>query len=390
MKIGIVLSKTPAYSETFFTSKINGLSEQGYEVRLFVQQISKEFDLCPQHPALPIKIKNIIKNIPYILSTMFKLLVRIPTTLKYVRLQIKQKIPIIDQLKNVYLNAHILTQELDWLHFGFATLAIGKEQVSKTIGAKMGVSFRGFDMAIYPMKNPNCYNQLWKEVDKVHTISDDLLELAYQQGLPKNIPFQKITPAINIEFFTSSIQKKAPSNKTLNILTVARLHWKKGLRDTLIALHKLKEKGIDFQHTIIGDGEQYEELTYIIHQFQLQEQIFLLGKKTQAEIKSYMEMSNIYLQYSISEGFCNAVLEAQAMQLLCIVSDAEGLSENVLNEKSGWVVPKKNPVLLVEKIIEVANLSKSKKNKILTFARERIVKDFAIESQNKQFVEFYL
>ena len=102
-----------------------------------------------------------------------------------------------------------------------------------------------------------------------------------------------------------------------------------------------------------------------------------------------METCDIYLQYSISEGFCNAVLEAQAMQLLCIVSDAEGLSENVLNEKSGWVVPKKNPDLLVKKIIEVVALSESKKKEICTFARERILKDFTIESQSKQFVEFY-
>jgi colanic acid/amylovoran biosynthesis glycosyltransferase len=121
----------------------------------------------------------------------------------------------------------------------------------------------------------------------------------------------------------------------------------------------------------------------------LQEHVFLLGKKTQVEIKKNMETCDIYLQYSISEGFCNAVLEAQAMQLLCIVSDAEGLSENVLNEKSGWVVPKKNPDLLVKKIIEVVALSESKKKEICTFARERILKDFTIESQSKQFVEFY-
>jgi colanic acid/amylovoran biosynthesis glycosyltransferase len=389
MKIGIVLSKTPTYSETFFKSKIKGLLGQGYEVCLFVQQISIEFDLCPQHPALPIKIKGILKNSPYVLSIICKLLVRLPTVLKYLRLQKRESFSIAQQLKGVYLNAHILTQKLDWLHFGFVTLSIGKEEVSEAIDAKMGVSFRGFDMAIYPIKHPNCYDQLWKYVDKVHTLSDDLLELGYEQGLHENSLFQKITPAINTKFFTSSNQNKVFSKKKLNILTVARLHWKKGLRDTLIALKKVKEKGFDFKYTIIGDGAQYEELVYIIHHLELQEHVFLLGKKTQVEIKKNMETCDIYLQYSISEGFCNAVLEAQAMQLLCIVSDAEGLSENVLNEKSGWVVPKKNPDLLVKKIIEVVALSESKKKEICTFARERILKDFTIESQSKQFVEFY-
>ena len=48
-----------------------------------------------------------------------------------------------------------------------------------------------------------------------------------------------------------------------------------------------------------------------------------------------MKNSDVYIQSSVQEGFGNAVLEAQASGLCCIVSDAEGLSENVLNEKTG-------------------------------------------------------
>ena len=36
MKIGIVLSSIPAYSETFFNSKIKGLQKNGFEVVLFI------------------------------------------------------------------------------------------------------------------------------------------------------------------------------------------------------------------------------------------------------------------------------------------------------------------------------------------------------------------
>ena len=35
-KIGLVLPNVPAYSETFFTSKIKGLQKNGFEVILFV------------------------------------------------------------------------------------------------------------------------------------------------------------------------------------------------------------------------------------------------------------------------------------------------------------------------------------------------------------------
>ena len=62
--------------------------------------------------------------------------------------------------------------------------------------------------------------------------------------------------------------------------------------------------------------------------------------------KNYLEKSDIYLQYSIQEGFCNSVLEAQAMGLLSIVSDANGLTENIIHNYTGWVVPKMAPKLL--------------------------------------------
>lgn len=59
------------------------------------------------------------------------------------------------------------------------------------------------------------------------------------------------------------------------------------------------------------------------------------------DIAKHLVTSDIYIQYSVQEGFCNAVLEAQATGMLCVVSDAEGLAENVLHEITGWVVPKK-------------------------------------------------
>ena len=78
----------------------------------------------------------------------------------------------------------------------------------------------------------------------------------------------------------------------------------------------------------------------------------------------YDKKGDFYIQYSIQEGFCNAVLEAQAMGLLCIVSDADGLSENVLHNETGWVVPKRNPTLLAQKMIETIDLNDTEKSKI--------------------------
>ena len=103
-----------------------------------------------------------------------------------------------------------------------------------------------------------------------------------------------------------------------------------------------------------------------------------------------MEWADIYLQPSIQEGFCNSVLEAQAMGLICIVTDAEGLSENVLSEETGWVVSKRSPEKIAEKIIDILNTDNEQLNQIRESAKHRVKSEFNLDNQNKLFREFYL
>jgi colanic acid/amylovoran biosynthesis glycosyltransferase len=275
------------------------------------------------------------------------------------------------------------------LHFGFATQTLGSEFVAKAIGAKMGVSFRGFDIAIYPLKHPGCYKKLWNQLDKVHTISKDLLERAYELGLTRTVEVQKITPAIDVNVFTPKLSQ--PDSPTVRFLTVARMHWKKGLVDTLQALTIFKQLGVPFTYTIVGDGstKEWERVAIARRDFSLENEVILAGKRNKEQVVQHYKNSDVYLQYSISEGFCNAVLEAQASKLLCVVSDAEGLSENVLHETTGWVVPKCTPELLAQQLAMMVNMSDSEKEIIRNAARSRVEEHFNIEKQQAEFVQFY-
>ena len=310
--------------------------------------------------------------------------------MKFISLERKQNVSFKRILKKLILNQHILQESnVDWLHFGFATQAIGRENIAKAVGAKMAVSLRGFDIGIYPLKNPKCYDLLWLNINKLHVISNDLLNLAYANGFKKNVPYQKITPAIDTSFFINQSLKDASNKNLLQLMTIGRLHWKKDYTSVILALKNLKDRGIDFEYTIIGDGPEEEKLKYLVYELGLINNIIFTGKISQKEILIYFKKSHFYLQYSLQEGFCNAVLEAQSMGVLPIVSNAEGLSENVLNNKTGWVIQKNSPKLLAEKIVEVINLPDSNKEKIRKQAIERVTKEFNIEKQQKEFIDFY-
>ena len=72
--------------------------------------------------------------------------------------------------------------------------------------------------------------------------------------------------AIDTKFFTPVDNLNSP---VLQLTTIARLHWKKGLEYTLEALALLKQSNIPFHYSIIGDGIEKERLVFACYQLNL-------------------------------------------------------------------------------------------------------------------------
>jgi len=389
LRIGLVLSQVPGYSETFFNNKLRGLTEEGHTVYLFISVNRSAKYKQAKVIYGPVLSGNKSKKLYVSLLSLIKLTFTSPrVAIRYFKLERQTGSTMSATLRRMIINSHILPHRLDWIHFGFATMGINREFVGKAIGAKVAVSLRGYDIYVYPVKHPGCYITLFAYIDKVHTISEGLLNEAYKIGLPKEIITEKITPAIDTKRFLY-IRPFILTGETINIITSARLHWIKGLEYVLEALALVKETGIKFTYKIIGDGADLERLMFACHQLGLQDCVEFIGRKIHTELPDILKFGDIYLQYSIQEGFCNSVLEAQAAGMLCIVSDADGLRENVLDGITGWVVPKRRPDLLAQKIIEIIKMPHANLLAVSNNAAERVKKEFDLEKQRQEFVNFY-
>lgn len=391
MKIGLVLPEAPQYSETFFKYKIKNLTDSGFEVTVFSNKPDDESDEinCKIKSAYPVYNESKLKQIFFIPLILLKtFLTNYNNSKRLFDLEKKNGNSFSESMRSVYINAHILSENPDQLHFGFMTMTLKRENVAKAVGAKMSVSFRGYDINVYPLKNPGCYDKAWKNIDKVHTISDYLRTKAISMGLPETVPFEKITPAIDIKQFSF---KKNPGkvNEKLNLLTVGRLNWIKDYETAIAAVKILKDKGVDVTYNIIGSGPEIERLTFCAYQLGLLNDVIFHGKKQHKEINEMMEAADIYLQTSMQEGFCGSVLEAQAKGLLSVVSDADGLKENVVDEKTGWIAIRRDPVSFAEKIENIINMSEEKRKEIALNARKRVEEDFDLEDQKNRFVKFF-
>jgi colanic acid/amylovoran biosynthesis glycosyltransferase len=388
-RIGLVLSLVPSYSETFFRNKISVLRREGFDVILFAGGGRGKSEGIPRTVIGYDSDRKGLKKVLPLAVAFIRLMTSPLTALRLFLANREDGYGMGENAASLLLSAHILRHRVDWLHFGFASNAVRMENLAKVIGARMAVSVRGYDISIQPIKHPGCYERVWKRTDRLHYISEALYRLALADGLNPDVPAMKIEPAADATIPDRLPPPPRGEEGELRFLTVGRLTWKKGYNHVLKALSMLKSEGLRFTYGIIGEGEAQEEILYLRRMLGLENEVVLEGRKTHAETLASMNRCDVYLQYSVQEGFCNAALEAQLLGKACIVSDAEGLPENVIHGQTGWVVPGNEPLLLAQVVREVLAMHPDERERIGRNAAERVAAEFSLEAQGRKFIRFY-
>lgn len=139
-------------------------------------------------------------------------------------------------------------------------------------------------------------------------------------------------------------------------VTVGRLNWIKGWQLIIDSFSILNTPNAHL--FFIGDGEdEYKIKEYIIHKG-LEDQVFLLGKKSLSIISDYLNMADAFLMASYKEGWSTSLVEAVACGCPCVVTDFSSARDMVTDGKNGWVIKgrseeeyakRMNDVLLLDK-----------------------------------------
>lgn len=294
---------------------------------------------------------------------------------------------VIRKLKKIAGYLPVFTVEPDIIHFEFGTIATDIKTIKELTGCKISVSFRGYDINYTGLDNPAYYNDVWQYADGFHFLGNDLKKRAIKRGYNTGKVEVLIPPAIDTSFFTPGEGFSKDDNKLI-IVSAGRLVWKKGYEYGIRACAILKEKGIPFEYRIVGNGDFKQALQFTISELGLENEVKLLGAMAPQELKKELSNAYVFLHPAISEGFCNAVIEAQAMGLPVICSTADGLSENIVDGETGFVVPVWDVNAMAEKLEWFWN--NKERIKIMGDAGvQRVKEHFKIEDQIKAFTAFY-
>jgi len=187
-------------------------------------------------------------------------------------------------------------------------------------------------------------------------------------------------------------QKKIKIKKRIPLIGyVARYDPLKDHLNLLNALSLIRLKGKDFFCILVGSNiNKNKILINEIKKLKLNNCIRLLGPMN--NISKIMNLLDIHVLSSASEGFPNVVAEAMAHKTLCVVTNV-GDSSYIVG-KTGWVVPPNDSVKLAKAIkIALNEIGTKNWNKKCNLARERIKQKFSIDkmikSYNKSWIKVY-
>ncbi len=288
-------------------------------------------------------------------------------------------------LRKLYEYLPLLGARFDIVHFNAPQIAVRRFELGELLDAKTLVSFRGQDFSFDRAK----YDELLREADHLHFISNHLLELAKVRGYAGD-KHTLIPPMVD---WDDVVRNGIPQAGILpaqrwTLFTAARFSWVKGWEFALQAVAILVERGWDIHYIIAGDGEMKDAILYTIDALNLRERVQLCGWLSPAESKGKMQEADLYLLASVTEGFNNSVLQAQACGLPVVCSDAGGLPENISDGETGLLFRRRDAWDMADKI-EALLSNPELCARMGRAARERAEENFSMQSGVQAFVSLY-
>lgn len=142
---------------------------------------------------------------------------------------------------------------------------------------------------------------------------------------------------------------------SLNLISVGRLSPEKGFSDLVKVMNNVVKINDKVKLYIAGDGEQKNDINILINEFNLNNNIIMLGYRTQKELEQYYLNSSLYVMPSYSEAFGIVLLEAMSYGLPCIAFDsAKGACEILGNEK-GILIKDRDIQVMANSILKLLN-----------------------------------
>lgn len=400
-KIAYLLSQFPETHETFILRELIALREKGVGFKIFSLKACRDKVIHPE--ARELTRETIYVHIHF-LSSIFYLLahpLRTISSLFYV-LTAYVTAPVGELAKALYVwleclsvTAMIRRERITHLHSHWATMPTTAAMIlNKLTGIPFSFTAHAWDIFISQrglrekIENAKfvvtCTEYNRRYLMNLAT-SANKIYLNYH-GLEREWFTPQSLEAITIPYTLNP--------KPLHLLAIGRLVEQKGFEYLIEACAILRDRGINFECSIIGDGPLRKQLELTANRYTLNPKVKFLGMKPQEEIQRFYRESDVFVAPSViakngdRDGIPNVLLEAMAIGLPVVATSVSGIPEAVLDQKTGILVPPKNSTILAD-AIEYLWKSPLLREKFAINGRKLIEQNFSTDKNIEELIGIF-
>jgi len=223
--------------------------------------------------------------------------------------------------------------------------------------------------------------------DKVAAISNytagEIKELA-------DVPVEVIPYTISLP---ENLEFSQPQASPKIILSVSRLVERKGIIYLIDALKHLPE-GLDVHLAIIGDGPERERLKERAISQGLGRRVSMPGWVSESELADAYRNASVFVLPAIidskgdTEGLGVVLLEAMNYKVPVIGSELGGITDIIINEKTGLLVPEKDPIALAG-AIRIILTDEPLNERLANEAYQHLKRNFSWDNILHKWVDIY-
>ena len=280
-------------------------------------------------------------------------------------------------IKILYLKKHLMIKEIKKLQTDFvlSTRIEYADMLSKYA-----------QKSVVTMTQEHLHNDSDKYVKKVKKSFKNLDYLiVLGQGSKENYSkWLKDNKKIKIVEIPNILEKIPQQSSKLDgnrLVSVGRLHPVKDFKTLIYVFEKIIEKIPSATLTIVGGGDEYDNLNNLIKELNLEKSIKITGMLDKEQVEEKMLNSDLYVMTSLTECFPMVLLEASSCGLPLIAFNVPvGPKAIIKNGVNGYLIDDRNIEEMASKLIELLNnrtelknLGKNSKEIVNNYIPERIM-----------------
>ncbi|ORX42600.1 phosphatidylinositol N-acetylglucosaminyltransferase GPI3 subunit [Hesseltinella vesiculosa] len=242
----------------------------------------------------------------------------------------------------------LIRESIDIVHGHQAFSSLCHEAIlhSKTMGLK--ACFTDHSLFGFADASSILTNKLLKftlsDVDHIICVSHTSKENTVLRAAlsPRNVSV--IPNAVVASQFLPDPSASDPSWTT--IVVISRLVYRKGVDLLVAVIPRICAMHKNVRFIIGGDGPKRIDLEQMREKHLLQDRVELLGPIKHSEVRSILIQGNIFLNTSLTEAFCIAIVEAACAGLYVVSTKVGGVPEVLPSHMINYAMPEEDDLIM--------------------------------------------